>query len=98
MRGRSVRLAPPGRPPGAARPPRPPPARQPVRRWHRSATAPVNATLGYADSYTVTGKGSGTLTWLPSAGQVISQGQVLYRTGNGSPGVVLYGARPGRGG
>ena len=72
----------------------PPPATQPVQREDLSATTPVNATLGYADSYTVTGKGSGTLTWLPSAGQVISQGQVLYKTGNGSPVVLLYGAVP----
>jgi hypothetical protein len=72
----------------------PPPATQPVQREDLSATTPVNATLGYADSYTVTGKGSGTLTWLPSAGQVISQGQALYKTGNGSPVVLLYGAVP----
>ena len=70
------------------------PATQPVQREDLSATTPVNATLGYADSYTVTGKGSGTLTWLPSSGQVISQGQVLYKTGNGSPVVLLYGAVP----
>ena len=55
---------------------------------------PVTATLGYAGSYTVTGQGSGTLTWLPSAGQVIRQGQVLYKTDNGSPVVLLYGSVP----
>jgi len=65
-----------------------------VQREDLSATTPVNATLGYAGSYSVTGEGSGTLTWLPSAGQVISQGQVLYKTGNGSPVVLLYGAVP----
>ena len=59
-----------------------------------SATTPVTATLGYAGSYTVTGQGGGTLTWLPSAGQVIGQGQVLYKTGNGSPVVLLYGSVP----
>src|SRR6202035_4968541 len=80
--------------PGAASAGAPPPATQPVQREDLSATTPVNATLGYADSYTVTGKGSGTLTWLPSAGQVISQGQVLYKTGNGSPVVLLYGSVP----
>jgi multidrug efflux pump subunit AcrA (membrane-fusion protein) len=42
----------------------------------------------------VTGHGSGTLTWLPPAGQVIGQGQVLYKTGNGSPVVLLYGPVP----
>jgi multidrug efflux pump subunit AcrA (membrane-fusion protein) len=54
----------------------------------------VNATLGYAGSYPVTGHGGGTLTWLPSAGQVIRQGQVLYKTGNGTPVVLLYGPVP----
>jgi hypothetical protein len=59
-----------------------------------SATTQVNATLGYAGSYTVTGQGDGTLTRLPSAGQVIRQGQVLYQIDNGSPVVLLYGSVP----
>jgi multidrug efflux pump subunit AcrA (membrane-fusion protein) len=42
----------------------------------------------------VTGQGSGTLTWLPSAGQVIGPGQALYKTDNGSPVVLLYGSVP----
>jgi hypothetical protein len=72
----------------------PAPATQPVTRQDLAATTPVSATLGYAGSYTVTGPGGGTLTWLPSAGQVIRQGQVLYDTGNGSPVVLLYGSVP----
>jgi multidrug efflux pump subunit AcrA (membrane-fusion protein) len=72
----------------------PPPATQPVVREDLSSQMPVNATLGYAGSYTVRGQGSGKLTWLPSAGQVIGQGQALYRTGNGSPVVLLYGSVP----
>jgi hypothetical protein len=54
----------------------------------------VSATLGYAGSYTVTGHGGGTLTWLPEAGRVIRQGQVLYRVGNGTPVFLLYGQVP----
>jgi hypothetical protein len=42
----------------------------------------------------VTGQGGGALTWLPRAGQVIRQGQVLYQTDNGSPVVLLYGRVP----
>jgi hypothetical protein len=42
----------------------------------------------------VLGRGGGTLTWLPPAGRVIGQGQVLYRTDNGSPVVLLYGTVP----
>ena len=72
----------------------PPPATKAVAREDLSATTPVSATLGYANTYPVTGQGGGTLTWLPSAGQVISQGQVLYKTDNESPVVLLYGSVP----
>ena len=72
----------------------PPPATEPVVREDLSATTPVTATLGYADAYSVTGQGGGTLTWLPSPGQVIGQGQALYKTGNGSPVVLMYGRVP----
>jgi hypothetical protein len=72
----------------------PAPATRAVTRQDLAATTPETATLGYAGSYTVTGQGGGTLTWLPSAGQVIRQGQVLYKTGNGSPVVLLYGRVP----
>jgi hypothetical protein len=81
--------APPGPGQGA-----PPPATATVTRQDITATTPVNATLGYAGSYAVTGQGSGTLTWLPSAGQVIGQGQALDKTDNGSPVVLLYGSVP----
>jgi len=72
----------------------PAPATAAVVRGDLSASTPVAATLGYAGSYTVTGSGGGTLTWLPAPGQVISQGQVVYDTGNGSPVVLLYGTVP----
>src|SRR6516225_6008242 len=75
--------------PGAAAP-----ATALVTRQDLSATTPVTATLGYAGSYMVTGRGAGTLTWLPSPGRVIRQGQALYRTGNGSPVALLYGSVP----
>ena len=70
-----------------------PSATQPVVREDVSSTTPVTATLGYAGSYTVRGQG-GALTWLPPAGQVIRQGQVLYRVDNGTPVVLLYGPVP----
>jgi hypothetical protein len=73
---------------------RPAPVTQPVVREDLSATTPVAATLGYAGSYAVTGRGGGTLTWLPRPGKVIGQGKVLYRVGNGSPVVLLYGRVP----
>jgi hypothetical protein len=84
----------PARLPGDSQPGAPAPATQPVVRQDIVATTPVAATLGYAGSFTVRGQGAGTLTWLPQAGQVISQGQALYKTGNGSPVVLLYGSVP----
>ena len=70
------------------------PATQPVVRASLSVQTPVDGTLGYAGSYTVTGAGGGTLTSLPSAGQVIRQGQVLYTTDLTDPVVLLYGSVP----
>ena len=52
-----------------------------------------NGTLGYAGSYTVLGQAQGTVTWLPKVGQVIGQGQVLYRVDE-APVVLLYGRIP----
>ena len=46
-----------------------PPQTYTVTRQDISATTSENATLGYAASYTVTGKGAGTLTWLPRPGR-----------------------------
>jgi hypothetical protein len=72
----------------------PAPAAAAVTRQNISQTTPVSAVLGYDGSYSVTGKVSGTLTWLPSQGQVIRQGQVLYRHDDGAPVVLLYGSVP----
>jgi hypothetical protein len=65
-----------------------------VTRRDLSQQASVSATLGYAGSYPVRGQGTGTLTWLPSQGQVIRQGHVLYKIDNGNPVVLLYGSVP----
>jgi hypothetical protein len=72
----------------------PAPATAVVTRQDIAATTPLTATLGYAGSYPVRGQGGGTLTWLPSPGQVIRQGHALYKTDNGSPVVLLYGSVP----
>src|SRR5690349_11830360 len=56
-----------------------------------SQTTSVNGTLGYAGSYTVPGQLTGTITALPGVGQVVDQGQVLYRV-DGYPVVLLYGS------
>jgi hypothetical protein len=72
----------------------PAPATQAVVRMDVVSQAPLDGSLGYSGSYTVTGQGAGTLTSLPTVGQVISQGQVLYRVDNGTPVVLLYGSVP----
>jgi hypothetical protein len=69
-------------------------ATQVVSRQTLISQTAVTATLGYAGSYTVTGRAPGTVTWLPAAGRVIRQGGVLYRTGNGVPTYLLYGRVP----
>ena len=69
-------------------------ATQAVSRQTLISQITVNATLGYAGSYTVTGRAPGTVTWLPAPGRVIRQGGVLYRTGNGAPAYLLHGRVP----
>ncbi len=64
-----------------------------------SATVSVAGTLTYSaqadgSPYSVVNQAQGTYTKLPPLGQVISQGQVLYRVDD-SPVVVLYGSTPG---
>jgi hypothetical protein len=53
----------------------------------------VNGTLGYSGSYSIVNRAAGTLTALPSPGQVVRQGHVLYRVDTG-PVVLLYGSIP----
>jgi hypothetical protein len=64
-----------------------------VTRGSLSQEMQVNGTLGYRGSYTVLGQAHGTVTWLPVPGQVIEQGQVLYRV-DGASVVLLYGSTP----
>ena len=62
------------------------------------AMVSVDGTLTYSaqsdgSPYSVINRAQGTYTKLPALGQVISQGQVLYRV-NDSPVVLLYGSTP----
>ena len=51
--------------------------------------------LGSGSSGSPASSGSpGAFTWLPAAGRLIRQGQVLYRTDNGVPAYLLYGRVP----
>jgi hypothetical protein len=64
-----------------------------VRRRSLDSRTAISGTLGYAGSYSVVNQAVGAATWLPSAGQVIRQGQVVYRVA-GLPVVLLYGQTP----
>lgn len=64
-----------------------------VSRRSLAAQTQLNGTLGYAGTYSVTGQARGTVTTLPTVGQVIKQGQVLYRV-DGKPVILLYGSTP----
>jgi hypothetical protein len=64
-----------------------------VARRSLSETTQLNGTLGYEGSYTVLSRAHGTVTWLPKAGAVIRDGQVVYRVDQ-APVVLLYGRIP----
>jgi hypothetical protein len=81
-----------------------PPAQEPaantakVEMRNLSAVVPVDGTLTYlaqsdGSPYSVINQAQGTFTKLPALGQVISQGEVLYRVNDG-PVVLLYGSTP----
>ena len=64
-----------------------------VARQNLSAHAQLNGTLGYIGGYTVLARSPGTVTWLPVVGQVIAQGQPLYRV-DGAAVELFYGSTP----
>jgi hypothetical protein len=69
-----------------------------VQKRTLSATVPQDGTLTYrarsdGSPYSVINQARGTYTTLPTLGQVIHQGQVLYRV-NEMPVVLLYGSTP----
>jgi multidrug efflux pump subunit AcrA (membrane-fusion protein) len=65
-----------------------------VTRQTITAQTSMSGTLGFSGSYTVTGKGRGSVTWLPQAGHVVRDGWTLYKVDNGAPVVLLYGTVP----
>jgi hypothetical protein len=69
-----------------------------VQKRTLSATVPQDGTLTYrarpdGSPYSVINQAGGTYTTLPTLGQVIHQGHVLYRV-NDRPVVLLYGSTP----
>jgi Putative peptidoglycan binding domain len=70
-----------------------PASRATVTKRDLSSQTNVNGTLGYTGSYSVASQAQGTITSLPTVGQVVSQGQALYEV-NATPVVLLYGSTP----
>src|SRR5205085_3931274 len=52
-----------------------------------------SGTLSYSKPQTVYDRLTGTITWLPSVGQVIRPGQALFRV-NGAPVILMDGRTP----
>ncbi|MDX6433959.1 MAG: hypothetical protein QOE54_6325 [Streptosporangiaceae bacterium] len=64
-----------------------------VTRTNMTNTIEVDGTLSYADSYTVLAGGTGRITWLPKAGDVIRRGKRVYGVdGHSVP--LFYGSTP----
>jgi hypothetical protein len=69
-----------------------------VEKGTLSAMVSLNGILTYrarsdGSPYAVINQASGTATWLPALGQVVEQGQVIYRVDD-NPVVLLNGATP----
>lgn len=70
-----------------------PPATTQVTKATLTQTEQVNGTLGYGTPATVTGRGRGTVTWLPAAGTTVQRGQSVYRVDE-VPVPLWYGTLP----
>lgn len=65
-----------------------------VVRTDLANTIQLAGTLGYAGSYAMVNRSSGSaITWLPQAGSVVGRGHRLYEV-DGRPSVLLLGSRP----
>jgi peptidoglycan hydrolase-like protein with peptidoglycan-binding domain len=70
-----------------------PPATATVRQMRLVSQTRLNGTLGYAGSYEVVNRASGTLTKLPKVGEVLKPGAALYEV-EGKQVVLLRGSVP----
>jgi peptidoglycan hydrolase-like protein with peptidoglycan-binding domain len=66
---------------------------RPLERRDLASTESVDGTLGYAGDAAVINRLSGTITWLPSEGDVITRGHRLFEV-DGKPVILMYGDVP----
>jgi membrane fusion protein, multidrug efflux system len=64
-----------------------------VTRRTLTESSTVDGTLGYGSTLELYDRLSGTFTWLPSVGAVITRGKALFRVNN-LPVMLMYGAVP----
>src|SRR5579875_3220828 len=64
-----------------------------VQRRNLTETDTESGTLSYANPQTVYNRLSGTITWLPSVGQVIRPGDALFKV-SGDPVILMNGSTP----
>jgi peptidoglycan hydrolase-like protein with peptidoglycan-binding domain len=64
-----------------------------VTRTNMTSTVDVDGTLGYGGGYTVLAGGTGRITWLPKAGDVIGRGKRVYGA-DGRTIPLIYGPTP----
>jgi peptidoglycan hydrolase-like protein with peptidoglycan-binding domain len=70
-----------------------PPATTAVERRTLTRTTSVGGDLGYGSPSTVLGPGSGMVTWLPAAGDVLNRGDTVFRVDQKRI-PLLYGSIP----
>ena len=78
--------------PSAAGVPAPPQTAR-ITRTDLSTSVTLGGSLGYGTAATFTGRKSGTVTWLPTVGTVVGQGQPLYAV-DAQPVALFLGATP----
>jgi len=64
-----------------------------VQRRDLVATDTESGTLSYAGAQTIFNRLSGTITWLPTVGQVVRAGGTLYKV-SGQPVILMKGSVP----
>ncbi len=73
--------------------PKPATATAKVTRGDLVTTETISGTLGFAGSFSVTNRLSGTITALAAEGRTVRRGQTLYAV-DGQPVVLMYGRTP----